>query len=506
MNPEQINRLIKSTDDLKNAVGDLFGIKFRKYQIANGSDYIEKYSKGMTKMYEVLSGRPMDETEKRHVEEFTTMIENISNKFTETLTEPTRETEAGSTASAVGASGAAEASKPATQASGAAAGSITEAPAASVPELVVTPPPQSAGKTVAIWTETEWALGRVAYAMHKYSKHDINIIDWSFSENNVDLWTEGGWKDFDIILGNATITSYPWNEGLLSGEPPVELMKKLRPVIHSPCKGSLYEEKMKYPPYRIAGVSEEILVQLSNEYGSGPPRHLHLTPPGVDLDLFKQNLRTDKIKTLGFVGSESLPCETDKEKVKRSKMFLEICQKAGMNHKFIEGYSIEVGSEMFDGVDCVVCTSTMEGMPLSIVEAAASGCTVISTNVGIVKNGGFVTFETVDEAVTKLRLLNENDEVRNKYTRDVSDSVRKVFDWKEIVKRWDSFIDAEVTDADIENLKAPEVETKAEAETKAGSEAEEPVVNTIPDEAKKKVASMLKVPVRLSDGTMYSSP
>ena len=475
MNPEQINRLIKSTDNLKDAVGNLFGIRFRKYQVADSSDYIEKYSRGMTKMYEVLSGRPMDETEKRHVEEFTTMIENISNKFTETLTEAPKAV-------------------------------VAESPEAgtleAVPELVVTPPQseeKSAGKTVAIWTETEWALGRVAYAMHKYSKHDINIIDWSFSENNVDLWTEGGWKDFDIILGNATITTYPWNEGLLSGEPPVELMKKLRPVIHSPCKGCLYEEKMKYPPYRIAGVSEEILAQLSNEYGNGPPRHLHLTPPGVDLDLFRQNLRTDKIKTLGFVGSESLPCETDKEKVKRSKMFLEICQKAGMNYRFIEGYPIEVGSEMFDGVDCVVCTSTMEGMPLSIVEAAASGCTIISTNVGIVKNGGFVTFETVDEAVTKLKLLNENDEVRNKYTRDVSDSVRKVFDWKEIVKRWDSFIDSEVTDTDIENL------TEKESVEEKATSGEPEVGGVIPDEAKKKVAAMMKVPVRLSDGTMYSS-
>lgn len=486
MNPEQINRLIKSTDDLKNAVGDLFGIKFRKYQVANSSDYIEKYSKGMTKMYEVLSGRPMDEVEKRHVEEFTTMIENISNKFTETLTEPMGAV-AGSSSNDTEQRKSVETPKV-----------VAEAP---VPELVVTPPEAEekfGGKTVAIWTETEWALGRVAYAMHKYSKHDINIIDWSFSENNTDLWTEGGWKDFDVILGNATITTYPWNEGLLSGEPPTELMKKLRPVIHSPCKGCLYEEKMKYPPYRIAGVSEEILTQLSAEYGNGPPRHLHLTPPGVDLDIFKQNLRTGKIKTLGFVGSESLPCETDKEKVKRSKMFLEICQKAGMNHKFIEGYPIEVGSEMFEGVDCVVCTSTMEGMPLSIIEAAASGCTIISTNVGIVKNGGFVTFETVDEAVAKLRLLNDNDEVRNKYTRDVSDSVRKVFNWKEIVKRWDSFIDAEVSDADTENLTKKESAEESEA-------TEGPTTVVIPDEAKRKVAAMLKVPVRLSDGTMYSS-
>ena len=263
---------------------------------------------------------------------------------------------------------------------------------------------------------------------------------------------------------------------------------------------------MTYPPYRISGVSEEILAQLSSEYGNGPPRHLHLTPPGVDLELFKQDLRRGKIKTLGFVGSESLPCETDKEKVKRSKMFLEICQKAGMKHKFIEGYPIEVGSEMFDGVDCVVCTSTMEGMPLSIVEAAASGCTIISTKVGIVKNGGFVTFETVDEAVDMLRMLNDNDEVREKYTRDVSDSVRKVFDWKEIIKRWDSFIDSDVTDDDIINLKKT-TEKAEEAPTEAETSPENVPggSNIIPDDAKKKVASMLKVPVRLSDGTMYSS-
>ncbi len=108
-------------------------------------------------------------------------------------------------------------------------------------------------------------------------------------------------------------------------------------------------------------------------------------------------------------------------------------------------------AEWFNMLDVFVCTSVCEGSPLTVMEAAACGVPVVSTNVGIIKEwpemhdlGLVVPIPankqaarlTINEITTRLVRLRDDMAYRQHCSEVLFRSVRKRFDWQNIATRW----------------------------------------------------------------------
>ena len=111
------------------------------------------------------------------------------------------------------------------------------------------------------------------------------------------------------------------------------------------------------------------------------------------------------------------------------------------------GIDISLTSWIYDiaefnaGMDIMCLTSKNEGTPVSLIEAQASNLPVVSTDVGgvadIVKQNetGFIIPRTSkSEFVTKLKLLIENDEIREKMKLKGWQNVYEKYSYQRLAK------------------------------------------------------------------------
>jgi glycosyltransferase involved in cell wall biosynthesis len=92
------------------------------------------------------------------------------------------------------------------------------------------------------------------------------------------------------------------------------------------------------------------------------------------------------------------------------------------------------------GADIVALTSLNEGTPVSLIEASASGCPVVSTRVGGVESvvlegrtGYLVESRDVDAFADRLVRLAENPELRNQLGQAGAEHVRSKFAYQRLV-------------------------------------------------------------------------
>jgi glycosyltransferase involved in cell wall biosynthesis len=92
------------------------------------------------------------------------------------------------------------------------------------------------------------------------------------------------------------------------------------------------------------------------------------------------------------------------------------------------------------GADIVALTSLNEGTPVSLIEASAAGCPVVSTRVGGVesvvlegKSGYLVEHRDVDAFADRLIRLAENPELRNQLGQAGAEHVRSKFAYQRLV-------------------------------------------------------------------------
>jgi glycosyltransferase involved in cell wall biosynthesis len=285
---------------------------------------------------------------------------------------------------------------------------------------------------VAIWSEKKWALGRIHNAIIKHMSrwYDFEYFDWSNSEDCQRLWKYGnGWKNFDIILGNSAIDWHQLELGWMDSLP-MEYLTKCIPVVHSSVFNlPAFLEKIvnKIGPI-FCGITPLIVDNIKSEYGIEGS----LTPIGVDTDLFPYNRRVTKIKRAGFVGKQDM-----NEDVKRPKMFLEICEKSGIEPIFIHGRDINLNDKLYEDIDLLMYVSTHEGVATGICEAGSCGIPVITTKVGYsLYLEKIKTFDTVEEAVEIINWLNSSEETILNYSKNLTEEIRTNWNWKQICEKY----------------------------------------------------------------------
>ncbi|GBF78195.1 hypothetical protein PA598K_06806 [Paenibacillus sp. 598K] len=99
----------------------------------------------------------------------------------------------------------------------------------------------------------------------------------------------------------------------------------------------------------------------------------------------------------------------------------------------------------YQGLDCYICSSRSEGLPNPVLEAAACGVPIISTNVGIVpelirhRHNGLIVSGSADsirEAVCFL--MNEPDE-RRRYAQRIRQTIESKWTWAHCARDWETF-------------------------------------------------------------------
>jgi len=117
----------------------------------------------------------------------------------------------------------------------------------------------------------------------------------------------------------------------------------------------------------------------------------------------------------------------------------------GYNNIIFTGTRTDINKVM-SSADIFVLPSLSEGCPNAVLEASASGLSVIATKVGAVpelvennKTGFVVTPKNVEELREKIQILIDDDELRKEMGRKARKYMEKNFSWKKTANKLDRF-------------------------------------------------------------------
>lgn len=325
-------------------------------------------------------------------------------------------------------------------------------------------------KILLVTDNDKWAFHNIASHMQEElkEKFDIDIIAMEkLNGNVVDLLLLG--KDYDAIhfywrgylmdLENDFSKSYIYNLGL-SFKEFVDMYVKSKSITTCVCDHKIQEpaDILKYTNL-IKGYSVTSNI-LKKTYDN---LNLKMKPTcivsdGVDLDLFfpkkalYKDINTKKIR-IGWAGNSNWNGEFDHKGLNTIiKPCVEKLQKDGYNVELYIADSneklrpIEEMCTYYHEIDIYVCCSVNEGTPIPILESMACGLSIISTDVGIVreafgtKQQKFIMKErSVEELYNKIVEILENRELLKTLGEENLKQVKK-WDWKHKARDFEKFI------------------------------------------------------------------
>lgn len=249
--------------------------------------------------------------------------------------------------------------------------------------------------------------------------------DWSNALHNKELWIDGGWRDFDIILGNGTLSGIQ--------DLPNEAYQKMICALWSVPNLSNHFREIINPIEGITWCSagKDVQQLLKETYGIDS----FLVSAGVSNTDFYPTRKITTIKNIGLNGTPFVNPEWDK--VKRPQMLIDIANRINANPIFIDGKSLDNPHTLYDSIDMYVCASTNDRGPYGIAEAALCKIPVISTKTGFaLEIDSIKTFDTVDEAVSIINELNSSPSILSKYIDEVYEEINSKLNWSRIIQEY----------------------------------------------------------------------
>jgi glycosyltransferase involved in cell wall biosynthesis len=308
---------------------------------------------------------------------------------------------------------------------------------------------------IAIWTEVTWALGRIALAIKRFSNAEVTVYNFQNGQTNEDLFLRD-YHEFDFVMGNSYII--PFYEEHFKQSVPAQLAAKLVVTSHFPvfnmkhfCEPLVFREGVHY-----SGVSKETCKNMNAHLGIGNARWL---PFGVDTDFFPETYAPEgPIKRIGYVGARQEDRESEYFRNKGQGMFEEICKRIGAEPVFIHGKTSTFA--LYEDIDLLICCSELEGGPLGIFEAAASGVPVLTRPVGNVQEiQGIATFNTVKQALDQIRRWNSDLPSLVAYRQRITAEVRERWNMKYLIQtHLDPYLEEIYKPAPIEEPDFPNVQ------------------------------------------------
>jgi len=237
-------------------------------------------------------------------------------------------------------------------------------------------------KCLLITDKRNWAYHSIAQSIIKYNPYSdvkLKILHSKGGEQSI----KRIYKKFDrvLVMGWQTYKRVSF------------LPKKMTMVglhsHHSWDKRKTTPEKNVDPPrYFVDFLSSFLRVnavsrRLYDLFLKNGLKNIYYTPNGVDdqMFVFHKN-KPHSPFVIGYSGSKAHDWRKGV-----TKFILPGARKAKANTKIAmlgtKGYvPLRSMPKFYKGIDCYVCASSSEGFSLSVLEAAASGCAVISTMTG----------------------------------------------------------------------------------------------------------------------------
>lgn len=321
---------------------------------------------------------------------------------------------------------------------------------------------------IGMWTQLDWAFGRMFTDIKKFSKHNIQLLNWN-------QWhQEEHWLRYDLIyipvwfaaeLYRTGCPNIPIKKVIFSVHGVAELFNRYvdtNNVAQKKYFDSEVIDKKDVPKQiidifskysLISVVSQELFELLTQKYLM---KNIVLTQHGVDPEEFKNvDIINDRLKVLyhlrrgsfmdhGYDKTRVRIVEAVDEKIKKINAEIDIV----FPEKVIDFRQMP---KFYQQGDICLCVSHSEGGPMSPFEAGACGLITITTSVGSMpqfikhdKNGYLITSkkedEITDEICEKLLFLDKNRDVLQKMKSNMKEEIES-WCWKNKIKQWDDFFD-----------------------------------------------------------------
>lgn len=300
-------------------------------------------------------------------------------------------------------------------------------------------------KLLILIDKLNWAYHSIAKCIQKYNRTDVNIDVLPIKGNvssikkiykKYDCVFVMGWQNYSLvefIPKNITITGvhsfHSWDKGKTTPDksaiPPTTLIKFLS-------------------KFNRVNVVSQRLFEVFQKSGLD----VVYTANGVDTDIFKCmcDRPIGKTITVGYSGSKAHDWRKGV-----SQFILPAAKQSKVNAKLAmantdQYISLSKMYKFYNKIDCYICASSSEGMSLSVLEAAACGCPIITTRCGgsteIIKEGktGFFVNRTVNDIVDKINILKNIDLLKQMSDATVKD-IKENWGWNVRASKWIDFVE-----------------------------------------------------------------
>jgi hypothetical protein len=311
---------------------------------------------------------------------------------------------------------------------------------------------------IVLWLENDWAFGRIANAIKKYSRHNIDIVSWDDEKKDMsqyDLLYTPVWyakqyfqKHFNDIIpivtsvhGVAELFNSKTNtfnvEHCETNEKQIESGR-----ISEPLRKILNSQKA------LGCVSKELVNLLRPQIEC----HLIYTPCGVDTDEFVKPIKNIPLTVLCPVEEKLINKRPHGYDVKRWYLAKEIQERLpNIEFKFLpKRLHLNEVADFYSQGNVILCLSHSEGGPLGVLEAGASGVVPLSTPVGIIPeiiipgfNGELLFDNIVENAV---HILSEWKTSKNFQSMQINiqKSIIAGRSWKKLIENWDNLFEMSI--------------------------------------------------------------
>ena len=268
---------------------------------------------------------------------------------------------------------------------------------------------------VFIFSDTNWALGRIHRDVMKQLNHEVRYTDW------------GGyaWSEFvnNYLWCDKCITNLVSYKAIKPGFPHLDFLKCIF-VSH----GSVEHEGISYEPQLKYGMVSDCLQNLF------PPEITpFLMPNGVDPDNFNLCIRDGMLKTLGWCGAPHV-------RSKQVEWAHEISYITKIPLLTASTLSYDDVRKWYGTIDLLLITAIpvphSETGPLPAFEAIVSGTPVIGTPVGNFRHIPGPKFTTVDEAVRLIEFYKQNPSDLVQLAKVQYEYVIENYTYKTLAKKW----------------------------------------------------------------------
>jgi glycosyltransferase involved in cell wall biosynthesis len=288
-------------------------------------------------------------------------------------------------------------------------------------------------KVLVVFDVCGWAFEFVARGIQKYSKHEVTIKRWT------DVAKED--KDnFDCLFCMNDSVWYAMGH---------EMQRYIKDM-NNKCVGIRGEEMpcdriISNGKWKIGAVNQKIYDGLLK---GGIPR-IYLTHNGVDTDIFRPVARPQDRFVVGWAGNPTQPLKRfDLLRQIRPEFKVKVMANWGRQF-FNPDRSRDEMVTFYKSVDAFISVSEHEGMPQSILEAAATQLPIVVTDAGgmaeFVDREWVVPVEPVrlmlDEMNAKLRRLAENPALRLEVGKANLQKALISWSWSKVVSQYDTFFE-----------------------------------------------------------------